>query len=114
MNVYGITTCGSVKKAISFFKTHNIDYTFYDLKTVTITPQKLEEWLTKQPLSVILNTKGTKFRTLKLPKELSDSQKQEWLLKEPLLFKRPIVECDDGSLLVGFDEQRYQRFISRG
>jgi len=107
MNVYGIKTCGSVKKALSFFKTRGITYTFHDLKSEQVSETRLNDWLTKQPLSVIFNTKGTKFKTLGLSKELSDAEKKQWLLKEQLLFKRPIIECDDGNVVVGFDEDVY-------
>ena len=41
MNIYGITTCGSVKKALTFFKSRGIPYTFVDLKIVAITPSQL-------------------------------------------------------------------------
>lgn len=107
MNIYGITTCGSVKKALTFFKSRGIPYTFVDLKTIAITPGQLDRWLMQQPMSILFNTKGTKFKTLGLSKELSELEKKEWLLKEQLLFKRPIIECDNGELLVGFDEERY-------
>lgn len=109
VKIYGITTCGSVKKALSFLKAEVIPYTFIDLKTTQISEAKLETWLTKQPLSVVFNTKGTKFKTLGLSKEISDEEKKIWLLKEQLLFKRPIIECEDGTLLVGFDEALYLR-----
>ncbi|ACZ13053.1 arsenate reductase family protein [Sulfurospirillum deleyianum] len=109
VKIYGITTCGSVKKALSFLKAKVIPYTFIDLKTTQISEAKLEEWLAKQPLSVLFNTKGTKFKTLGLSKEISDEEKKMWLLKEQLLFKRPIIECEDETLLVGFDEALYLR-----
>jgi len=112
IKVYGITTCGSVKKAIAFFKAKVVPYSFIDLKSTQISDSKLESWLSKQPMSVIFNTKGTKFKTLGLTKEISDEAKKSWLLKEQLLFKRPIVECEDGALLVGFDEEVYtQKFV---
>jgi len=111
MNVYGIKTCGSVKKALSFFKTRGIAYTFHDLKSEQVSETRLNDWLTKQPLSVIFNTKGTKFKTLGLSKELSDAEKKQWLLKEQLLFKRPIIECDDGNVVVGFDENVYLKLF---
>jgi len=44
-----------------------------------------------------------------LTKEISDDEKKSWLLREQLLFKRPIVECEDGALLVGFDEEVYTK-----
>lgn len=111
IKVYGITTCGSVKKAIAFFKKSVVPYTFIDLKSTQISEAKLHEWLRCQPMSVLFNTKGTKFKTLGLSKEISDEEKGKWLLREQLLFKRPIVECEDGALLVGFDEEVYtQKF----
>jgi len=111
MNVYGIKTCGSVKKALSFFKTRGIAYSFHDLKSEQVSETKLNDWLKKQPLSVVFNTKGTKFKTLGLSKELSDAEKKQWLLKEQLLFKRPIIECDDGNVVVGFDEDVYLKLF---
>lgn len=112
IKVYGITTCGSVKKAIAFFKAKVVPYSFVDLKSTQLSDAKLELWLSEQPMSVIFNTKGTKFKTLGLTKEISDEAKKSWLLKEQLLFKRPIVECEDGTLLVGFDEEVYtQKFV---
>ncbi|WP_263833894.1 arsenate reductase family protein [Sulfurospirillum oryzae] len=109
IKVYGITTCGSVKKAIAFFKAKVVPYAFIDLKSTQISEAKLKEWLSKQPMSVIFNTKGTKFKTLGLSKEMDDTEKGSWLLREQLLFKRPIVECEDGALLVGFDEEVYTK-----
>ena len=109
IEVYGITTCGSVKKALSFLKSKTLAHKFYDLKTVQVTPKMLDEWLLKQPMSVIFNTKGTKFKTLGLSKEMRDDEKKVWLLKEQLLFKRPIISCDNGALLVGFDESAYEK-----
>jgi Spx/MgsR family transcriptional regulator len=112
IKVYGITTCGSVKKAITFFKAKVVPYSFVDLKSTQISEAKLQEWLSKQPMSVIFNTKGTKFKTLGLSKEISEEAKKMWLLREQLLFKRPIVECEDGALLVGFDEEVYAKKFS--
>jgi len=112
VNIYGITTCESVKKALSFFKSRGIAYTFIDLRATPIGEDTLERWLSKQPLNLLLNTKGTTYRLLRLSKEMSDEEKKSWLLKKPLLYKRPIIECDDGALLVGFDEALYLRTFS--
>ena len=112
VKVYGITTCGSVKKAITFFKEKVVPYAFVDLKSTQISEAKLKEWLRAQPMSLLFNAKGTKFKTLGLSKEISDEEKKSWLLKEQLLFKRPIVECEDGTLLVGFDEEVYTKKFS--
>jgi len=112
MKIYGITTCGSVKKAVSFFKNRALPYEFIDLKKVSIEEEKLRGWLLKEPLSIIFNTKGTKYKTLGLSKTISDEEKIQWLLKEQLLYKRPIIECDDGRLIVGFDEALYAQIFA--
>lgn len=107
MKVYGITTCGSVKSATRFLKAKGLSFDFVDLKKEAVGVARLEAWLQKQPIEILFNTRGTKFRTLKLDKQISEAEKKEWLLKEQLLFKRPIIECDNGDLVVGFDEEYY-------
>ena len=109
IHVYGITTCGSVKKALSFLKAKGLAYTLKNKKTVHVKPEQLDMWLTKQPLGMVFNTKGTKFKTLGLSKELRDEAKKEWVLKEQLWFKRPIIESENGALMVGFDETVYEK-----
>lgn len=108
MKIYGIKTCGSVKKAIQFCKNHSLDYEFIDFRTTPLSKEKIEKWLTKVPLEVLLNTKGTTYRTLKLKElALDDGAKIDWLAKENLLIKRPVIEFED-SLIVGFDETKYR------
>ena len=57
VKVYGITTCGSVKKAIAFFKEKVVPYSFVDLKSTQVSEAKLQEWLRAQPMSILFNTK---------------------------------------------------------
>ncbi len=33
--------------------------------------------------------------------------KREWLCKENLLIKRPVIELDNGDVIVGYDEELY-------
>lgn len=108
MKLYGIKTCGSVKKAIAYCKTNSIDFEFIDFKQTPPDLALLEHWLTQASMTKLFNTKGTKYRTLKLKDlNLDDAGKKEWLLKEPLLIKRPVLETDSGEILVGFDESEY-------
>lgn len=109
IKIYGITTCGSVKKAFKFFKDNNMDYKFVDFKKTPVDVKKISEWLKKISLDVLLNTKGTKYKTLKLKElDLTDNQKIEWLEKENLLIKRPVVEYKN-RVIVGFDEESYKK-----
>ena len=111
MVVYGIKTCGSVKKAIKFFKDNGVDFEFVDIKKEPVSKQKIESWLEKVSIDKLFNSRGTKYRTLKLKElNLDDKGKQEWLAKENLLIKRPVVEYK-GDVIVGFDEDEYKRIF---
>ncbi len=109
MKVYGIKTCGSVKKALKFFNDKGIEYEFVDFKKTPVGCEKIEEWLKKVDIDTLFNKRGTKYRQLKLKElNLDDEGKKEWLCKENLLIKRPVIELDNGEVIVGFDEEKYK------
>ena len=106
--VYGIKNCDSVKKALKFLKEHHINYAFVDFKTTPITAHKLTQWVQQVDIGTLFNTKGTTYRTLNLKSlELDDSLKLEWMSKENLLIKRPVIEYSS-NVIVGFDLSKYE------
>ena len=108
MKVYGITTCGSVKKATTFLKNKNLDFEFVDFKKYNPTIDEITRWSAKAGMDRLFNTKGTKYKTLGLDyKAMDEKTKTEWLSKEPLLIKRPVIE-DGEKLIVGYDEKVYE------
>ena len=108
ITVYGIKTCGSVRNALKFFKDNNIEVEFFDFKKETPSAQIIKNWTTKADINVLFNNKGTKYKTLNLKElNLDNNGKYEWLCKEPLLFKRPVIEFDD-KVLVAWDEEVYK------
>ncbi|WP_457560265.1 arsenate reductase family protein [Caminibacter sp.] len=112
MKVYGIKTCGSVKRAIKFFNDREIEYEFIDFKKTPIGCEKIDEWLKKVDINTLFNKRGTKYRQLKLKElNLDEEGMREWLCKENLLIKRPVIELDDGRVIVGFDEEKYQEIF---
>jgi len=107
IKVYGIKNCDSVKKALSFFKKHNIKYELFDFKTEALPCQKVTSWLQKVDINKLFNSRSTTYRNLKLKEmNLNDEQKAEWLCRENLLIKRPVIEFDD-KVIVGYNEQEY-------
>ena len=113
MRVYGIKTCGSVKKALKFFNENGIEYEFHDFKKEPVGCDKIDEWIKKAGIDVLFNNRGTKYRTLKLKElNLDENGKREWLCKENLLIKRPVIELDNGEVVVGFDEDRYKEIFA--
>jgi len=112
IKVYGIKTCGSVRKALKFFDENNIEYEFVDFKKELVGCDKIESWLKSVDINLLFNSRGTKYKTLKLKElNLDDEGKKEWLCKENLLIKRPVVELEDGRVVVAFDEEKYKEIF---
>ena len=108
IKVYGIKNCDSVKKALSFFKNHNLEYELHDFKLEPVSCDIISSWLKTIDMKTLFNSRSTTYRNLKLKEmNLVDSQKEEWLCKENLLIKRPVVEYKD-NVIVGFNEENFK------
>jgi len=111
IKVYGIKTCGSVRKALKFFKDNEIDIEFIDIRKNPQDCKTIDRWLKDVDINTLFNNKGTKYRQLGLKElNLDADGKKEWLCKENMLLKRPIIEFD-GKTIVGFDEDRYKELF---
>lgn len=109
VKIYGIKNCGSVKKALNFLDSKGIDYEFIDFKKTPLMPKNLDFWLKKVDLKTLLNTKGTTYKKLELKnKNLDNEQIKAYLLQEPLLIKRPVIEYQ-GGIIVGFEANLYHQ-----
>ncbi len=109
IKVYGIKAWGPVRQALSFFKDNNLEVDFFDIKKESPSPELIESWIKTTDINLLFNSKGTKYRTLKLKElNLDDKGKVEWLCKEPMLFKRPVVAFED-NVIVGFNEEAYKK-----
>ena len=112
MKVYGIKTCGSVKKALQFLKQKDIAYEFIDLKKEQVGEEKIAQWLEHVEISKLFNSRGTKYRTLGLKElHLDDAGKKQWLAKENMLIKRPVIEFEH-RVIVGFDASEYEEVFA--
>lgn len=108
IKVYGIKNCDSVKKALSFFKNHNLEHKLYDFKEKSVSCDTITSWLKKSDIKTLFNSRSTTYRNLKLKElNLNDNEKLEWLCKENMLIKRPIVEFNE-NLLIGFNEENFK------
>ena len=107
LKIYGIKTCDSVRKAIKYVKNHHIAYEFIDFRETPITSDIITAWLTSTDINTLFNTRGTTYRTLKLKAlNLSDEDKEQWLAKENMLIKRPVITFDN-KVIVGYNESQY-------
>ncbi len=110
IQVYGIKNCDSVKKALKFLKEHDLEYSLHDFKSDPVDCDKVSQWHRSVEMKQLFNTRGTTYRTLKLKElDLDDAQKLEWLCKENMLIKRPVIEYGTNKVLVAFDEEIYTK-----
>lgn len=108
IKVYGIPTCDTVRNARKFFKENEIEIEFINFKKTSVGCEETKHWLEHIELDKLFNNRGLTYRKLKLKDlNLSDDAKVEWLCKENMLFKRPIVEFNSEAI-VGFDEEIYK------
>jgi Spx/MgsR family transcriptional regulator len=113
IKVYGITTCGSVRDARKFFKDNKIEVEFVDFRKTPVGCDEVDRWLKDVEIDKLFNSKGTKYRNLKLKElNLDAPAKREWLCKENMLFKRPVVEYD-GKTLVAWNEDIYKEVFKK-
>lgn len=123
INLYGIKTCRSVRKAITLLDEHRVPFNFIDLKTHTPSQEQLTQWIEQKGIKVVLNSKGTTYKTLKKEGEIQDfilsesntNQEQkkaqvELLSQYPMLLKRPIIDYEN-TLIIGYEPENIQSLI---
>ncbi len=111
VRLYGIKNCDSVKKAIRFLKANDIAYELVDFKVTPVACDIVSPWLEQIDMKTLFNTRGTTYRTLKLKElDLDQAQQLQWLCKENLLIKRPVLDFD-GKITVAFKQEVYEEIF---
>jgi Spx/MgsR family transcriptional regulator len=111
LKIYGIKNCDSVRKAVKFLKHHNIPYEFIDFRETPASQALIDAWLERSDIKTLFNTRGTTYRTLKLKeKNLTDDEKRQWLAKENMLIKRPVITFEK-QVIIGYNESQYQNLL---
>jgi Spx/MgsR family transcriptional regulator len=111
LKVYGIKNCNKVRDTFKWLDENDVDYQFIDLKKDPLSEGKLDEFVHKVGLDVLINRRGTTWRNLGLKdKNLDEDQLFDQLLANQAMIKRPVLELDD-AVLVGFDEDAFDSFV---
>lgn len=114
LTVYGIKNCNTVKKALDFLNTNNIEYQFHDYKKQGITKSKLDEWSKQLGYEALINKKGTTWRALdETVKESINNKKAaiELMTEKTSVIKRPLIENDNKVVALGFDSEAYKKIF---
>ncbi len=96
---------------MAWFKVHNIEVDFYNLKEISINNGMLNLWCKEVGWETLLNKKGATWR--KMPTEEQALITEEaaaiaLMIETPSIIKRPVIELRD-KLIVGFDENGYKK-----
>ncbi|MEX1667451.1 arsenate reductase [Zhongshania guokunii] len=111
--LYGIKNCDTVRTARRWLETHNVDFTFHDVRETPLTEPQLQVWLQDLGVNALVNKRSTTW------KQLSPAQREglcidtaiPLLLEHPTLMKRPLL--DTGSALhLGFKADHYQSLFT--
>jgi len=116
MKVYGISSCGTVKKAIAWLRARGVAFEQIDLRNAPPSEADVQRWVAAFGARAMRNTSGGAYRAL--PAEKKDWDDERWasaFSADPMLIKRPIIERDGKPLKVGFrgdDEQLTAELLS--
>ncbi len=107
ITLYAIPNCDTVKKARAYLDVKKIDYQFIDFKKTPPTNDQLIRW-TAFLGELPVNKKGLTYKKLKDEYEsLAPKSKNAFIIANTSMIKRPILERDNKTLAVGFDEETY-------
>ena len=110
VRIYGIKNCDTMKKAFAWLAARGIDYEFHDYKKLGVPKERLAAWCRSQGWQNLVNSKGPTWRKLSPEQQAISTPAQALALMSEFssLIRRPVLETEDGELLIGFDPLRYE------
>lgn len=112
MVIYGIKNCNTVKSAIDWLNKNKVAFEFHDYKKTGITAAKLSGWCKQVGWESLINKRGTTWRQLEeadQKKVINEKSAIALLIEKTSVIKRPLIEQDGKVLLLGYDEDVYEK-----
>ncbi|WP_309742387.1 MULTISPECIES: Spx/MgsR family RNA polymerase-binding regulatory protein [unclassified Chamaesiphon] len=103
IQVYGIPTCGTCKKALQWLDAQEISYEFINTKERPPSHEQITSWVQSLGERSMRNTSGQSYRLLDETKDAWNET--EWIKafsEDVMLLKRPIFVKDGIAIAVGF------------
>ena len=103
LQVYGIPTCSTVKKALKWLDERNVEYEFVNTKETMPDREAIADWVKILGSKPMRNTSGKSYRAIGEEKKTwSDEQWIEAFSQDGMLLKRPLFVRDGEAVFVGF------------
>ena len=114
MTVFGIKNCNTVKNALDWLNGHGIPYEFHDYKKKGITADALKAWSKQVGWEVLLNRKGLTWKQLPEAERArikTEADAIQLMIDKTSIIKRPLLEKNGKVILLGFDEETYEKTL---
>ena len=113
VTLYGISSCDTIRKAKTWLQKQRIEFEFHDYRKQGLEQQLLQSMISALGWEVMLNRRGTTWRTLPdtVKDQIDQASAMRLMLDNPAIIKRPILATQN-RLHVGFSDQQYQEIFS--
>ena len=103
LQVYGIPTCGTCKKALQWLNANDVTYEFINTKDHPPSREQIQDWVDTLGSKPMRNISGKSYRALGEEKKAwTDGQWVDAFAQNAMLLKRPLFVKDNTAVLVGF------------
>lgn len=113
IKIYGIPNCDTVRKAVKWLETENIEHQFIDYRKNPLARSEIESWDKAIGWENFLNKRSTAWKPL--PQEVKDNIDKDsaldLMLDKVTLIKRPVL-VKDNDVHLGFKPEMYQEIFS--
>lgn len=104
LTVYGIPTCGTVRKARAWLDARGVPHGYVDLRESPPSAERIAGWAAAFGVKALRNTSGGSYRALGPEKDgWTDARWIQAFAADPMLIKRPVIERDGQPALVGWN-----------
>ncbi|HSP31544.1 MAG TPA: Spx/MgsR family RNA polymerase-binding regulatory protein [Halomonas sp.] len=110
LTLYIINTCDTCRKARKALEEKGAAFKIHDLRKDGLSADLLTHILDRVPLEEAVNKRSKTWRDLSQEeKDSFDTAAQPLLIQHPTLLKRPLLEVDETTILVGYRDGDYDK-----
>lgn len=112
IQIYGIPTCGTCKKALRWMDSQDLAYDWINTREQPPTHEMVASWIKSLGNKPLRNTSGGSYRALGEEKlTWEDAQWCDAFAADPMLLKRPLLVINGTATAVGFREDQWREAL---
>lgn len=112
LHIIGIPNCDKIRATKKWLTERDIEFEFIDVKKEPLTLEEIQELEFKVGVDVLVNSRGTTYRNLKIKDQnLTKDELLGVLVENQSMIKRPVLVHEE-SVLVGYDEEAFENFLN--